>query len=69
MTLSYPEKYLPEEEWERAFRMKRELDAALADHEWRQMMQREPSPALRPEGNNRAERRRMAAQNRRRNQP
>jgi len=67
MTLSYPEKYLPEQEWERRLRLKRELEAALADHEYQQMMKREPSPATSVDGGtNRHERRKQNAKARRR---
>lgn len=67
MTLSYPEKYLPEQEWERKLRLKRELEAALADREYRQMMMREPSIVASVDGSmNRHERRKQNAKARRR---
>lgn len=59
-------KYLPEEQWERMFRNKREMDRLMHERaEYEIMMQREPSPYLASnpgvEGN-RAERRKQAAQ-------
>lgn len=62
-------KYLPEEQWERMFRNKREMDRLMHERaEYETMMQREPSPYLAStpgiEGN-RAERRKQAAQARR----
>lgn len=62
-------KYLPEEQWERIFRNKREMDRLMHERaEYATMMQREPSPYLAStpgvEGN-RAERRKQAAQARR----
>lgn len=62
-------KYLPEEQWERIFRNKREMDRLMHERaEYEIMMQREPSPYLASnpgtEGN-RHERRKQEAKARR----
>lgn len=59
--------YLPEEEWERVFRMKRHLSDLMHEHTLADVMARERSPYLATEPSkegNRAERRKQAAINR-----
>lgn len=59
--------YLPEEEWERVFRMKRHLEDLIGQHTLADVMAREKSPYLATQPGiegNRAERRKQAAKNR-----
>lgn len=60
--------YLPEQEWERVFRLKREMERMMEQHTLADVMEREKSPYLlsnQADGANRAERRKQAARNRR----
>lgn len=57
--------YLHEEEWERVFRLKREMERMMEKHTLADVMAREKSPYLLSDqaaGGNRAERRRQEAQ-------
>ena len=58
------DKYLPEEQWERMFRNKREMDRLMHERAEYEIMQREPSPYLASQPGtegNRAARRKQAA--------
>lgn len=59
--------YLPEEEWERIFRMKRHLSDLMSEHTIADVMAREKSPYLvnEPTEGNRHQRRAQARKNRR----
>lgn len=60
-------KHMAEEEWERVFRMKREIESMMERHTLADVMAREKSPYLLANqdiGANRAERRKQAARSR-----
>ena len=56
---------LPEEEWERVFRLKRHLSDIMHEHTLADVMARERSPYDQGTGGNRAQRRKQDAINRR----